>query len=620
MIQAVDLEKSYGKQVLFDRTSFTVSSGERVGLVGRNGHGKTTLFRMILGRERPDGGSISFPKDYSINHLDQHLRFTGTTVLDEACLALRPSEDGTDESYRVKAVLQGLGFSESDFGISPHALSGGYQVRLNLAKVLVSEPNLLLLDEPTNYLDIVSLRWLKRFLKDWKNELMLITHDREFMDSVTTHTMGIHRKKIRKIPGSTHKLYNQILQEEEVHEQSRINDEKKRADVERFISRFRVQATRAKAVQSRIKMLEKKQRVEKLSAIETLDFSFNYHASFAKWFIQAEDLSFSFDETSPPLISNLNLTVQKDDRIAVIGKNGKGKTTLLNILAGELQPTSGRVNHHRDARIAYFGQTNIDRLDPLKTVEEEIIQLHPERNRREARGICGTMMFEGDSALKKVNVLSGGERSRVLLGKLLVHPSNLLLLDEPTNHLDMESTESLIEAVDAFEGAVVIVTHSEMILDAIAQKLIVFDNGTVTLFDGPYREFIEKIGWQDEEPLVPSSTEKATSSFSKKDLRRLRAEIISEKGKVLGSLKSRISDIEGEIVRLEQNVERNTDLLLDLSRSGSGGEKIGELSKEIHDANVTIESLFNELEHLTAEHDKNEVLFEQRLSETDVMF
>lgn len=620
MIQAVDLEKSFGSQVLFNKASFTVGSGERVGLVGRNGHGKTTLFRIILGQERPDGGSISFPKNYSINHLDQHIRFTGSTVLDEACQALRPSDDGTDESYRVKAVLQGLGFSESDFSISPHALSGGYQVRLNLAKVLVSEPNLLLLDEPTNYLDIVSLRWLKRFLKEWKNELILITHDREFMDSVTTHTMGIHRRKIRKIEGSTHKLYSQILQEEEIHEQSRINDEKKRAEIERFINRFRVQATRAKAVQSRIRMLGKKQRVEKLSAIETLDFSFNYFPTYAKWLLQAEDLSFSFDEASPPLISHLNLTVQKHDRIAVIGKNGKGKTTLLNLLAGDLQATSGRINLHRDARIAYFGQTNIDRLDHLKTVEEEILQLHPEHNRREARGICGTMMFEGDSALKKVGVLSGGERSRVLLGKLLVHPSNLLLLDEPTNHLDMESTESLIEAVDAFDGALVIVTHSEMILDAIAQKLIVFDKGTITVFDGTYREFIDKVGWQDEATSSsPKPAEKTGNGISKKDLRRLRAEIVSEKGKVLGTLRSSISEIEDEIVLLEQRVEQNTNILLDLSRNGGDGAKMGELSKEIHEANDRIELLFHDLERLTTEHDDKAALFEKRISETEAL-
>ena len=235
----------------------------------------------------------------------------------------------------------GLGFSMEDFSRHPLDLSGGYQVRLNLAKLLVSEPNLLLLDEPTNYLDIVSIRWLTRFLKGWRGELILITHDRDFMDGVTTHTMGIHRKKIRKIAGPTHKLYQQILMEEEVYEQTRINEEKKRKEVEQFINRFRAQATRARAVQSKIKALRRKERLEKMSGIKDLEFEFVPAPFTGKWLIEAKDISFSFEPEGPPLIDGLNLTVGKKDRIAVIGKNGKGKTTLLNLLAGELQPLNG---------------------------------------------------------------------------------------------------------------------------------------------------------------------------------------------------------------------------------------------------------------------------------------
>ncbi|HEX8949151.1 MAG TPA: ATP-binding cassette domain-containing protein, partial [Dissulfurispiraceae bacterium] len=276
MIQVGNLSKAYGQQVIFDEVGFTINAGERVGLVGRNGHGKTTLFRMILGEEHPDEGVIGIPNGYTIGHLSQHILFTEDSILKEGCLGLKPSEDGRDESYKVEAVLMGLGFSAEDFGRNPLELSGGYQVRLNLAKLLVSEPNLLLLDEPTNYLDIVSIRWIGQFLRSWENELILITHDRDFMDSVTTHTMGIHRCKIRKIPGPTSKLYQQILMEEEVYEQTRLNEEKKRKETEQFINRFRAQATRARAVQSKIKALQKKEQGEKLAGIKTLDFEFDY--------------------------------------------------------------------------------------------------------------------------------------------------------------------------------------------------------------------------------------------------------------------------------------------------------------------------------------------------------
>ena len=268
MLQVTNIEKSYGKQVLFDGVGFTVNPRERVGLVGRNGHGKSTLFRMILGEEHQDSGTITVPSGYTIGHLSQHIHFTEDTVLKEACLALPVNEDHIDESYKAEAILHGLGFTNDDFDRSPSSLSGGYQVRLNLAKVLVSEPNLLLLDEPTNYLDIVSVRWLTQFLRGWRNEMIIITHDREFMDSVTTHTMIIHRCKMRKVAGSTSKLYDQILMEEEIYEKTRQNDEKKRKEVEQFINRFRAQATKASAVQSRVKALARHEKLDKLEEIK----------------------------------------------------------------------------------------------------------------------------------------------------------------------------------------------------------------------------------------------------------------------------------------------------------------------------------------------------------------
>src|SRR5271169_607645 len=322
MLQVANIEKSYGKQVLFDGVGFTINPRERVGLVGRNGHGKSTLFRLILGEAQQDSGTITVSSGYTIGHLSQHIHLTEDTVLQEACLALPKNDDHIDETYKAEAILHGLGFTNDDFDRSPLSLSGGYQVRLNLAKVLVSEPNLLLLDEPTNYLDIISVRWLTQFLRAWRNEMIIITHDREFMDSVTTHTMIIHRCKMRKVAGNTQKLYDQILMEEEIHEKTRQNDDKKRKEVEQFINRFRAQATKASAVQSRIKALAKHERLDKLGEIKSLDFNFRPAPFEAKWLMTVEDLSFSFSEAGPKLIDRLSFAGSKKDRIAVIGKNG----------------------------------------------------------------------------------------------------------------------------------------------------------------------------------------------------------------------------------------------------------------------------------------------------------
>jgi ATP-binding cassette subfamily F protein 3 len=613
MIQVFNLDKSYGKQVLFQNVSFTINTGERIGLVGRNGHGKTTLLKMLLRQEHPDDGTISIPNGYRIGHLSQHIRFTESTVLKEACLSL-PAGHGKDRTYKAEAVLMGLGFLTDDFMVDPLQLSGGYQVRLNLAKVLVSDPNMLVLDEPTNYLDIVSLRWLAQFLRNWKKELIIITHDRSFMDSVTTHTMAIHRCQIKKSEGTTEKIYQQLLMEEEIYEKTRINDEKKRKETEQFITRFRAKATKARAVQSRIKALEKKKRLERLTDPANLEFTFNAAPFTGRQLMEVRDLSFGFHAGEPPLIDGLSFYVGKSDRIAIIGKNGKGKTTLLNLLAGELTPVRGTVQYHKHLKFAYFGQTNIIRLDPEKTVEEEIMDAHPEQNRGTARGICGAMMFSGDNALKKISILSGGEKSRVLLGKLLVSPANLLLLDEPTNHLDMESTESLLESADAFGGAVIIVTHSEMILHALATRLIVFDGGKASLFEGTYQDFLDRVGWQNEMTKTTAKTGNTSNpAVNKKALRRIRADLVNEKSRTLGGLQKKIDEIESSIMHLEEKTEQDNKELLDASVRGDG-ETIKKLSKAVHSARSEIESLFVELEDLHVRFEEQTREFEEKLS------
>jgi len=613
MLKVNGLAKSFGRQVLFEDVSFTIAPGEKAGLVGRNGHGKSTLFKIILGELEQDEGVVSTPKYYRVGHLSQRLHFTCDTVIREAASGLPKNEDGIDETYKAEAILMGLGIGEELFDSSPLSLSGGYQVRLNLAKALASEPDLLLLDEPTNYLDILSVRWLKRFLKEWKGSLMIITHDRDFMDSVTTHTMGIHRGAVRKVSGPTEKFYAQILLEEEIHEQTRQNDERKRKEVEKFINRFRASATKASAVQSRIKALDRKGQLEKLDYIKELDFEFNESPFQGKYLLEAKDISFGYGGDAPLLIKDLSLAMAKGDRIGIIGKNGKGKTTLLNIIAGELAALGGTVAKNQNTRMAYFGQTNIDRLNASKTIEQEMMDAHPDYSRAAARRICGAMMFEGDSALKKVEVLSGGERARVLLGKLLLSPANLLLLDEPTNHLDMESIDSLIEAVDVFEGAVLIVTHSELVLNALATRLIIFDNGEVSLFEGTYQDFLEKIGWESESAeLARTAVGRKDRGVNRKELRKLRAALASEKTRTLGPIEKRIAGIEGSIVSMEKAAEESSQALLAAS-TRADSQAIAGLSKSFHETRQTIDDLFDELESLTSELELKSKDFEAKL-------
>ena len=361
------------------------------------------------------------------------------------------------------------------------------------------------------------------------------------MDSVVDPRHG-HPSPGRheRSPATTHKLYQQILQEEEVYEKTRVNDERKRKELEQFINRFRAQATRAKAVQSRIRTLEKRKTLGKLDRGEEPRLRVPVGALFRQMAHGgAGSARFRLRLGAQTLLipGSHVFHRQSGDRIGVIGKNGKGKTTLLSLLAREIStPRAAPSAVPPISKCSYFGQANIDRLHPDNTVEEEIMQAHPDFSRGQARNICGIMLFDGDKAMKKISVLSGGEKSRVLLGKMLVRPANLLLLDEPTNHLDMESVDSLVEAIDAFDGAVVLATHSEMILHAVAEKLIVFDGGRPWLFEGSYQDFLDRVGWQDEavEPVRTDRTEERKwQRTEKKEQKQMRAEIIAERSRIL---------------------------------------------------------------------------------------
>ena len=630
MIQVQNVSKSFGVQVLLDGASMLVGDHERVGLVGRNGCGKSTLFKMILGQESLDGGSIDIPKKYTLGYLQQHLNFTHATVHEEACSVLKPNEDGWIEEHKVEAILFGLGFDEESMHKSPMLLSGGFQIRLNLAKVLASEPDMLLLDEPTNYLDIVSMRWLSRFLRNWKGEVLLITHDHHFMDEVCTHTAGIFRHKIRKVKGSVEKLRETVAEEEEVAQRTQENEAKKKAQLEQVIERFRYKAAKAAMVQSKIKAAAKLATGERLTHERNLEFSFTEAGFPGKRMLQIKGLSFAYPNRTedgtvqgmgPELITDLTMEVFKGDRIAIIGPNGRGKTTLLNLIAKELSPTAGEISHNPNLQINYFGQTNINRLNLDNTVEEEIASAIEEvAQKSRARGLAGLMMFSGDAALKKVKVLSGGERSRVLLGKILASPCNMLLLDEPTNHLDMESIESLIDALEDYEGTAMVVTHDEELLHAFATRLVVFDGGKCRIFEGTYADFLEKVGWASEKK--PGGSESANIKVSNIDVktdggsasannaaggaprakedRKARADYIAERSKVIKPLEKKLAKLEEDIAKAEALGGELEAKLVTASESGDGNA-ITAIAKDMDDNKKKVDQLYEEWEKVSAE-------------------
>jgi len=495
MITVKDVCVSFNGLILFEDVNFVINRGDRIGLIGRNGSGKSTFLKLLLKQVEQDYGDVEIPDYYKIGYLDQHLSFKHPTVMEEMCSVL--DDERAHEEWKGEDILRGLGFTDDNLYAEPSKLSGGYQVKLNLAKILLMEPDMLMLDEPTNYLDIYSIRWLGGFLRKWQGELILITHDRSFMDSVISHTLIIHRNTFRKIEGKTGKIKEQIALEEQIYEQNRERLEKKRKEMEDWIRRFGSKASMASRAQSMVKRLEKQGAPEKLASIESLDFRFtylNYHSSSDV--MEVEDLSFGYSPDKV-LMQDLSFKVEKGDKICIIGRNGNGKSTLLQVLLGMLTPFTGGIKLNPKLSHGYFGQTNISHLNPAYTIAQEMATAGKEISETIVRRTCAQMLFPGDLAHKKISVLSGGEKSRVMLGKILLTPCNLLMLDEPTNHFDIESSEALMDAIKAFEGAVIMVTHDEFFLHEIANKLIVFDGGRTFFFDSGYKDFLKKVGWAE---------------------------------------------------------------------------------------------------------------------------
>jgi len=611
MIQLTNLSKSFGGNLLFSNVNFKMQAGQKIGLVGRNGSGKSTLFKMILGEEPIDSGTISIPKNYRIGTLKQHLEFSEPTVREECALVL--PEDEQWNFYKIEKLLFGLGFSQEDLDKDPLSFSGGYQIRLNLVKLLATEPNMLLLDEPTNYLDIISLRWLKSFIKEFNGEVILITHDREFMDSVTTHTMGVQRKTLHIVSGDSHKYYATLKLADETYEKTKANQDKKRKELEEFVARNKARASTAALAQSKQKELDKMDDMDDLATDANLSFNFNYKDTPAKILFRANSLGFGYNPQEP-LFKNITFAMQKGKRVAIIGKNGKGKSTLLNYIAKELEQQQGSLEYHPSTTFAHFGQTNIERLNTKHTIVEEIASVSKNIGIPQARQIAGRMMFSGELGDKKIEVLSGGERSRVMLGKIIATPANLLFLDEPTNHLDMQSIDALADAIENFEGSLIMVTHSEMLLHRLADALIIFHKGGAEYFDGTYADFLEKIGWEEEEGNTKPKKKKPKIDYKKR--KQLRKAVTKERNEERKPYLKEIKECEDKIEKLEEQMELKNKELEKASASGDNSA-IMEHSREVGLVQQQIDKLFEKLEIATDKDEELVAKYEEKLKAID---
>jgi ATP-binding cassette, subfamily F, member 3 len=529
MIQLFDLTKSFGDRTLLDHVTWQIDARERVGLCGPNGAGKTTLLKMMAGLEEPDSGSVLKPSALTVGYLPQDgLSHAGRTVFEEAAAAFdellaikaemhaleerlgdpaipepeheamlgRYSDlqerfrlgDGYSIELKTATVLQGLGFKPADHDRPTETFSGGWQMRLALAKLLLRAPNLLLLDEPTNHLDLEARNWLEEYLNAYPHAVILVSHDRFFLDAVVTRIADLTLRTLTDYVGNySAYLVAHEARIEQMRKAKREQDEEV-ARVKMFIDRFRYQATKASQVQSRIKMLEKVVPIEVPPERKKIHFDFPTCNKSGRTVLEIKHAGKAYGDLV--VFKKVELHIERGDRIALVGPNGVGKSTLMRMLSGEEPPDSGQRIEGHNVVMQYFAQDEANRLDPAVTVHETLAAGSPLHMVPMIRNILGGFLFSGDDVYKKVRVLSGGERTRLAVARMLLRPSNTLLLDEPTNHLDLDSKEVLLDALVDYGGTLIFVSHDRYFVERLATKIIEIGNGTATVYPGTYKEFL----------------------------------------------------------------------------------------------------------------------------------
>jgi len=634
----------YGARSLFQDLSFTVRAKERWSLAGPNGAGKSTLMKIIAEIEYPDTGGIIKAKQTTVGYLPQEgVQHEGTTIFEEAAKAFddvkqlqkqlaeveKEMESGEPQSEeygdllevfgdlqlrlehhdvsrmkpRIETVLGGLGFKQSDMDRDTGEFSGGWQMRIAMAKLLLREPSVLLLDEPTNHLDIETVQWLEQWLRNYGGALILISHDRSMLDNLTNRTLAFENGGVEQYSGN----YSFFLREREARreqaERAYRNQQKEIEKAEKLINRFRAKATKAKMVQSRIKQLDKMERIELEQDAATVDFRFPQPERSGQTVLKLESTCKHYGDNK--VIDQFDFEIERGDKIAIVGVNGAGKSTFSRLVAGDEEPTFGeRIVGHK-VGIAYFSQTHADELDPTRTVLETMEVSVTREAATNLRTLLGAFLFRGDDVFKKVSVLSGGERGRLALARMLLQPANFLILDEPTNHLDLHSQEVLQKALIDYTGAYVIVSHNRSFLDPIVTKVLEFIPGEPPkLYYGNVSDYIEK-KQADLEAAKPKAGGFASTGSSKtggganrKEQRRLEAKAREAKAAKLKPLEEEFESVEEKIGSIEQEKSELTNKLVD-PEFFKKGEEAAEATKRFAEVESQLEGLYSKWNELS---------------------
>ncbi|MDQ8186134.1 ABC-F family ATP-binding cassette domain-containing protein [Pelagicoccus sp. SDUM812002] len=609
MITLRNITLQYGERYLFRDATASIGSKDRIGLVGANGAGKTTLLKIIAGGEPYDSGGIDKANYVSIGYLPQDgIAAHGKTLFDEVHTAfsnvielkqkiedanarLNELETASEEfaetlellgeweiqledldvariPSRIESILLGLGFRSSDMKRMTDEFSGGWQMRIALAKLLLAQPSLLLLDEPTNHLDVESQAWLEDFLRRYHGSLLVVSHDRAFLDSLITRTFEVYQGALTVYTGNYSKYEVQSVERRAQLEKAYLKQQRELAKTQQFIDRFRAKATKAKQVQSRIKALGKVDRIEIEQEADQVAFSFPEPPRSGQNVIEVKNLRKSYGDLQ--VIHSANIRIERGDKIAVVGVNGAGKTTLAKVLAGVESFQDGERIVGGNTSISYFAQHQADELDPELDIFETIERVAEVGNNTSLRTILGSFLFQGDDVFKKVKVLSGGERNRVALAKMLVQPANFLILDEPTNHLDIRSQDVLRGALEKFPGTFLIVSHNRDFLDSIVSKVLEVRKDGLSLHPGNVSDYLARMEAQRKNSVhvarnagasapPPSKFPTGTNSLNPKEQRRLRA---LQQAK-LKPLTDKLKRVETEIARLESQQSEYESLMSD---------------------------------------------------------
>ncbi|MBI3542166.1 MAG: ABC-F family ATP-binding cassette domain-containing protein [Deltaproteobacteria bacterium] len=538
MVHLTKLTKQHGAHILYQDASMRIGKNEKIGLVGPNGAGKTTIFRLITKQERPDMGDVTVADRVIVGYFSQDVsEMRGRTVLAEVVAGAgkvselgeelakyeqklqEPMGDdemarvlekygeaqlqfeqlgGYDVETRAKEILGGLGFHKNEFDKPVETFSGGWMMRVALAKILCLRPDVLLMDEPTNHLDVESIVWLEAWLKDFKGSILMTSHDRDFMNRLVSKIISVENKRIESYTGN----YDFYEKQRAIKLEQLKSEAQKQQDMmarsQEFIDRFAARASHAAQVQSRVKMLEKLDIVEVPPEERSIDFEFPKAPRSGNDVVKFEGLAKKYGDK--PVFSGVSGVVRRLDKIAVVGINGAGKSTLLKIVTGQTEGTAGKCEVGASVAMGYFSQHALDILDPRSTPYEEVFARVPNSTIGYVRNLLGAFLFSGDDVHKKISVLSGGEKSRVVLACILANPNNLLILDEPTNHLDIKSREMLLKALKNFEGTVMLVSHDRHFLREVSNRVFEVDHGALNVYEGNYEYYIQKRGYLQREP------------------------------------------------------------------------------------------------------------------------